>query len=32
MSAAALLDQVVEDLYARHTADTEAAGLARRAY
>ena len=32
MSAAALLDQVIEDLYARHTADTEEAGLARRDY
>ena len=31
-SAAALLDQVIEDLYARHTADTEAAGQARREY
>jgi len=30
--AAAALDQVIEDLYARHTADTEAAGLARREY
>ncbi|HUJ63304.1 MAG TPA: hypothetical protein VLX92_32620 [Kofleriaceae bacterium] len=32
MTAAALLDQVLEELYARHTADTEAAGLARRDY
>src|SRR5262249_21008907 len=30
MSRAALLDKVIEELYARHTADTEAAGLARR--
>src|SRR5512139_4013637 len=29
---AALLDQVTEELYAQHTADTEAAGLARREY
>jgi hypothetical protein len=28
----AVLDQVFEDLYARHTADTEAASLARREY
>ena len=32
MSTAALLDQVIEELYARHTKDTEAAGLARREY
>ena len=32
MSAAALLDEVIEELYARHTADAEAAGLARREY
>jgi hypothetical protein len=32
MSVAAVLDQVIDDLYARHTADTEAAGLARRDY
>ncbi|HTR53901.1 MAG TPA: hypothetical protein VMJ10_24570 [Kofleriaceae bacterium] len=32
MSAAALLDRVIEELYARHTADAEAAGLARRDY
>src|SRR5688572_32036877 len=31
-SPAALLDQVIEELYARHTADAEAAGLARREY
>ena len=31
-SAAALLDRVIEELYARHTADAEAAGLARREY
>jgi hypothetical protein len=30
--AAALLEQVIEELYARHTVDTEAAGLARREY
>lgn len=29
---AALLDQVIEELYVRHTADTEAASLARRDY
>ncbi len=29
---AKLLDEVIEDLYARHTVDTEAAGLARREY
>jgi hypothetical protein len=29
---AALLEQVIEELYARHTVDTEAAGLARREY
>lgn len=32
MSTAALLEQAIEELYARHTADTEAAGLARREY
>jgi len=32
VSTAALLDQVIEELYARHTTDTEAAGLARREY
>ncbi len=32
MSRAAELDRVIEELYARHTADTEAAGLARRDY
>jgi hypothetical protein len=32
MSSAAVLDQVIDDLYARHTADTEDAGLARREY
>ena len=32
MSTAALLDQVIEELYARHTVDTEAAGAARREY
>ena len=32
MNAAALLEQVTEELYARHTTDTEAAGLARREY
>jgi hypothetical protein len=31
-AAAAQLDDVIEELYARHTADTEAAGLARRDY
>ena len=31
-TAAAQLDEVIEELYARHTADTEAAGLARRDY
>jgi hypothetical protein len=31
-SAAALLEEVTDDLYARHTSDTEAAGLARREY
>lgn len=30
--SAALLNRVLEELYARHTADTEAAGLARRDY
>src|SRR4029079_145969 len=29
---AALLDRVTEELYARHTADAEAAGAARREY
>ena len=29
---AALLDQVTEELYARHTADAEAASVARREY
>ena len=32
MSIAALLDEVTEELYAQHTADSEAAGLARREY
>jgi hypothetical protein len=32
VSVAALLDQVTEELYAQHTADTDAAGLARREY
>ncbi|HEY5944570.1 MAG TPA: hypothetical protein VIV40_03725 [Kofleriaceae bacterium] len=32
MSVAALLEQVTEELYARHTKDTEAAGVARREY
>jgi hypothetical protein len=32
VSVAALLDQVTEELYAQHTADTEAAGHARREY
>jgi hypothetical protein len=32
VSTAALLEQVIEELYARHTVDTEAAGLARREY
>jgi hypothetical protein len=32
MSAAALLDDVIETLYARHTADPEAASTARREY
>lgn len=32
MSTAAALDSVIEELYARHTTDTEAAGLARREY
>jgi hypothetical protein len=32
VTTAALLEQVIEELYARHTADTEAAGLARREY
>jgi len=32
MSAAALLDEVIEDLYARHTSDSETAAAARRDY
>jgi hypothetical protein len=32
MTTAALLDEVIETLYARHTADPEAASLARREY
>jgi len=32
MSTAALLDEVTETLYARHTADAEAASVARREY
>jgi hypothetical protein len=32
VSTAAELDGIIEDLYARHTTDTEAAGLARREY
>jgi len=32
VSVAALLEQVIEELYARHTTDTEAAGAARREY
>lgn len=32
MSAAALLEQVTEELYAKHTADTEMAAVARREY
>jgi hypothetical protein len=32
VSTAALLEQVIEELYARHTADTDAAGVARREY
>jgi len=32
VTTAALLEQVIEELYARHTADTEAAGVARREY
>lgn len=32
MQAAALLDQVTEELYARHTADVDAAAVARREY
>jgi hypothetical protein len=32
VSVAALLDQVTEELYAQHTADPEAAGIARREY
>lgn len=32
MSVAALLDEVTEELYAQHTSDSEAAGLARREY
>jgi hypothetical protein len=31
-AVAALLDQVIEELYARHTADVEAASVARREY
>lgn len=31
-AAAAQLDDVIEELYARHTVDTDAAGLARREY
>jgi hypothetical protein len=31
-SAAALLDEVIEDLYARHTSDGDAAAIARREY
>jgi hypothetical protein len=31
-AAAALLDQVIEELYARHTTDVERAGAARREY
>jgi hypothetical protein len=31
-TAAAALDEMIETLYARHTADTEAASVARRAY
>ena len=32
MNAAALLDEVIEDLYARHTSDSETAAAARREY
>lgn len=32
MNVAALLDAVTEELYAQHTADSDAAGLARREY
>jgi hypothetical protein len=32
VSTAALLEQVIEELYARHTTDSEAAGAARREY
>jgi len=32
MTAAALLDEVIETLYARHTSDSEAASIARREY
>jgi len=32
MTAAALLDEVIEDLYARHTSDSETAAAARRDY
>jgi len=32
MNAAALLDEVTEDLYARHTSDSETAAAARREY
>lgn len=31
-TGAALLEQVIEELYARHTVDTESAGVARREY
>lgn len=31
-NTAVMLDQVIEELYARHAADTEAAGVARREY
>ena len=32
MTTAALLDEVIETLYARHTADADAASVARREY
>ena len=32
MTAVALLDEVIETLYARHTADPDAASVARREY
>ncbi|HEX8112103.1 MAG TPA: hypothetical protein VF516_30430, partial [Kofleriaceae bacterium] len=32
MTTAALLDEVIETLYARHTTDPEAASIARREY